>query len=292
MTASAPPLDALRRQIDRIDDRIHDLLMERSGMIEQIVAAKRDGQAKLRPGREAEIARRLVARHGGHFPPPSLVRIWREIINAFTCMQGPFSIAVPEPSVDRGLWELARDHFGGTPGRDAAASVGACLRAVVDGDVTLAVLPWNADAASWLHDLPAGGDDAPRICFGLPFVRSDAAAQTAAVAVGRVAREATGSDRSIVAIDTPRSDGRAAIDAALRESGLEPLLAWRVASADGTCASATDLWVAEISGHIGADDDRCDRLSGIVGARRGSARVLGGYAEPIVLDGPKRSSDR
>ena len=38
-------LDGLRRQIDSLDDRIHDLLIERSSMIEQIIAAKSDGRS-------------------------------------------------------------------------------------------------------------------------------------------------------------------------------------------------------------------------------------------------------
>ena len=48
----------------------------------------------LRPGREASIARRLLARHAGPFPALGVVRIWREVICACTSLQRPLLIAV------------------------------------------------------------------------------------------------------------------------------------------------------------------------------------------------------
>ncbi|NNG05978.1 MAG: chorismate mutase, partial [Inquilinus sp.] len=179
--SSNQTLEELRRQIDAIDDRVHDLLIERSGMIEQIVAAKGDGRAKLRPGREALIARRLIDRHRGQFPPASLIRIWREIINAFTCMQGPFEIAVPKPAVDTLVWEATRDYFGGTPARRAMESTTTALRAVADGEATLAMLPWGAGRTAWVGDLLALDDPGLRVCYGLPFVRGTAGETTVAV---------------------------------------------------------------------------------------------------------------
>ena len=36
----------------------------------------------FRPGREAEIVRRLLRRHRGAFPRPVIVRLWRELLSA------------------------------------------------------------------------------------------------------------------------------------------------------------------------------------------------------------------
>lgn len=77
MTSSDATLQSLRRQIDRIDDQLHDLIMARAALVEQVAAAKPDSGVPLRPGREAEILRRLIARHAGRFPKGALVRIWR-----------------------------------------------------------------------------------------------------------------------------------------------------------------------------------------------------------------------
>jgi len=88
-------LDDLRGEIDEIDTALHDLIMRRAAIVENIAAAKGEQTASgMRPAREAEILRRLVARHSGPFPRASLVRIWREIISAVTAMQGPYSVAL------------------------------------------------------------------------------------------------------------------------------------------------------------------------------------------------------
>jgi chorismate mutase len=267
-------LDELRRQIDGLDDRIHDLLIERSAMIEQIIAAKGDGQPKLRPGREAEIARRIVGRHQGHFPAPSLVRIWREVINAFTCMQGPFSIGLSGAADDRRIRELARDHFGGTPERVVVEDIAAALRAAIDGEVTLAVLPWGKRAGLWLGDMLDATGSGLQICFGLPFVRANAGVGTAAVAVGRVESEPTESDRSLLAIGDPRIGDRETITAAARQAELDPMACFRV---DGTPGA---FWVLKTAGRLGADAP--DRLGAALG---GGSRIvpLGAYAAPIIL---------
>src|SRR3546814_10344757 len=66
----------------------------------------------MRPGREARVLRRLVARHTGPFPKPVVTRIWREIISVFTRLQGPFAAAAYAPQQRPDLGSLARDHFG------------------------------------------------------------------------------------------------------------------------------------------------------------------------------------
>ena len=276
MSSRNTQLDDLRQQIDSLDDRIHDLLIERSGMIEQIIAAKGDGQTKLRPGREAEIARRLVGRHKGHFPAPSLVRIWREIINAFTCMQGPFSIALSGDAIDRRVRELARDHFGGTPERIVVEDAEAALQTVIDGDATLAVLPWDERMGEWFGMMIGATDTGLRICFALPYVRAHRGIGTAAVAVGRVDSEPTGHDRSVLAIDHPTIGGREILEAAARKSDLEPLDSHRIDCVAGP------LWALEVAGRPEAAEATA-RLRDALGAGAMRVVMLGAFAEPIVL---------
>ena len=75
-------LDDLRREIDEIDDEMHDLLMRRTTVVDAIGALKKsDGVPAIRPGREATILRRLITRHEGKFPRALVVRIWREILS-------------------------------------------------------------------------------------------------------------------------------------------------------------------------------------------------------------------
>ena len=66
MPATPSPLEKPRREIDRIDDAIHGLLMDRTAKVEKIRKLKNGGNGRaggfLRPTREAEVLRRLVAR--------------------------------------------------------------------------------------------------------------------------------------------------------------------------------------------------------------------------------------
>ena len=108
-------LDDLRREIDEIDDQLHDLLMRRTEIVGRVGAVKRlestPGLA-LRPGREAEIIRRIVNRHKGPFPLEVLVRIWRELLSAQVAVQGQYSIGVFAPEDVAAYRDLGRDQFG------------------------------------------------------------------------------------------------------------------------------------------------------------------------------------
>src|SRR3546814_9754785 len=88
MTKPKESLEDLRREIDTIDTRLHDLIMQRAALAGRISAAKGEASmASIRPAREAEIMRRLAARHAGEFPRAALARIWRELISAITRIQ-------------------------------------------------------------------------------------------------------------------------------------------------------------------------------------------------------------
>src|SRR5919202_3668249 len=90
--ADPPTLAELRREIDRIDEGMHRLLMQRGDIIDRLIAAKRTQEtgSAFRPAREAEMMRRLVERHHGILPLDTAESIWRVIIATFTYVQAPF----------------------------------------------------------------------------------------------------------------------------------------------------------------------------------------------------------
>ena len=57
-----PSLADLRQEIDRIDEAMHRLLMERGEIIGQLIAVKRSQEtgSAFRPGREAAMMREIV----------------------------------------------------------------------------------------------------------------------------------------------------------------------------------------------------------------------------------------
>ncbi len=110
-------LDDLRKEIDRIDEAMHRLLLERGEIIDRLIAVKKTqqtGGSAFRPAREAEMMRRLVNRHHGILPLDTVESIWRVIIATFTYVQAPFSVHADLSAGDALMRDSARFHFGFT----------------------------------------------------------------------------------------------------------------------------------------------------------------------------------
>lgn len=153
--AAADPvrLSELRAQIDAIDESVHRLLMQRAGVIDELIAVKgtaRNGAA-FRPGREADMMRRLAARHTGHLPITAIEHLWREIISTFTALQAPFDVAVSEGIGAQVAVDTARFAFGFTvPLHVLANSAAVVWRIEEGGDRLGVVFPAETGEAWWL----------------------------------------------------------------------------------------------------------------------------------------------
>jgi len=139
-------LSALRAEVDRLDDALHELLMQRAAVVERVAAVKGGGLA-LRPGREAQIIRRLLARHSGRLPQHSILRIWRELLAGTCAMQGNFVLAVCEPGEAYAFTQLAREHFGALTPLRQHPSPAQAIAEVSAGSASLAILPPPEEAA-------------------------------------------------------------------------------------------------------------------------------------------------
>ena len=113
---NAPSLADLRKEIDRIDEAMHQLLMERGQIIDRLIAIKKTQEtgSAFRPAREADMMRRLVQRHKGILPLDTAESIWRVIIATFTHVQAPFSVHADLSAGDAMMRDSARFHFGFT----------------------------------------------------------------------------------------------------------------------------------------------------------------------------------
>jgi chorismate mutase len=170
MTDAPPdPLAEIRREIDRIDEAMHLLLMERGAVIDRLVEVKRasgTGSA-FRPAREADMMRRLAGRHQGRLPLATAEHLWRTIIATFTHVQAPFTLHVEQGADALAMHDLARFHVGfdvPLQGHGTASRVVAAVGASV-GDLGLVRLD-PAPAAAWWEGL---GGEGPQIMARLPF---------------------------------------------------------------------------------------------------------------------------
>ena len=109
----APNLGELRKDIDRIDEAMHRLLMERGEIINRLISVKKtqESGSAFRPAREADMMRRLVQRHKGILPLDTAESIWRVIIATFTHVQAPFSVHADLSTGDAMMRDSARFHL-------------------------------------------------------------------------------------------------------------------------------------------------------------------------------------
>jgi chorismate mutase len=271
-------LKGLRRRLDEIDDKLQDLLIDRTQIVSLVAASKKDGsRPAYQPAREAEIIRRLVGRHRGAFPVPTLVRMWREMLAATVRLQSPFSVAVFTPPDQPGLWDLARDHYGSNAPMSACGTESQVIRAVVGRMASIGVLglPKAGEPDPWWPHLLTTDDNAPRVVTRLPFgARGNARADADALAIGCGGPEESGLDRTLLGAECSAAISEPQISDALAAAGL----ACTSLVCDGRRKAA---YLIEVEGFVPISDKRLDAFRSELGAEIGRLLPLGGYAVPI-----------
>jgi chorismate mutase len=191
--SETPSLADLRREIDRIDEDMHRLLMQRGEIIDRLIAVKQtqESGSAFRPAREAEMMRRLVDRHKGILPLDTAESIWRVIIATFTFVQAPFALHADLSAGDAHMRDSARFHFGFTVPFVPHMGASSVVEAVSESTGDLGLVPAFAGPSSgaWWNALEF--DAAPKIIARLPFVeRADHPAALPVFVVSRVAPDA------------------------------------------------------------------------------------------------------
>jgi len=241
-----PSLADLRHDIDRIDEAMHRLLMERGEIIDRLIAVKQtqESGSAFRPAREADMMRRLVERHRGILPLDTVEGIWRVIISTFTFVQAPFSVHADLSAGDALMRDSARFHFGFTAPFVAHMGASAVVAAVSNSKGDLGLVPAFAVAGAWWNALEF--DAAPKVIARLPFVeRSDHPAALPVFVISRAAADAMvreievwsmrvsgwsataahaiGSMAEVVAVPDKAFDGAALLISVPQGDGIEPV---------------------------------------------------------------------
>jgi chorismate mutase len=198
MAEMAQSLDALRSEIDRIDDDLVRLLALRVEIGRKVAAAKGDARGPfLRPGREAYIMRRLIDQAWGDIPPSVVEGIWREILAANLARQVEPMTAVWDPTDAGTALAQARGRGASSTRIEQMDSAEAVIDAVISGRATLGVLPSMAETAwRWWPLLISDRAQKPRIIARLPFF----GAGDEAVGIGAQDPDPSGDDLSFFAV--------------------------------------------------------------------------------------------
>jgi chorismate mutase len=276
----------LRAQIDQIDSALHDLLRERAEIIDQIRKVKGKQHIFVRPGREAQMLRSLTGRPQGKIPEGLIVRLWREMISAFTLQEGLFKVAVFSPAKGPDLWDAARDHFGSFTPLHETVSAQAAIKALQAEKVTLAAVPppVAGEKDAWWPLLVADKANTLNVIAALPFEplkpgRSNARRiLPSGLVVAKLYPELTGDDRSFLGLHCVHVP-EAEMKRLLGKAGYK--VRQMLVHSTGRGGSAPMLVLAEVEGYVGRADTRLGRLRAMLGSRLQHLAPMGGYAVPL-----------
>ncbi len=292
MSDHIPSLADLRHDIDVLDDQILDLLRRRTEVVQRIaeaknrepVAANPSPDAFLRPGREAQILRRLASRARGGLPVAALSRIWRELISALYRYQAPVKVAVHAPNKSAARWDLARDYYGSTTPMQLCTTASAVFRALAQpATLGIMALPEEGEKECWWPLLASRSADTPRIVARLPFVPNPRGsfAELGAYVIANTPPEESGDDRTLAVLTmSEASPSMARLSSLLARVGLagQAVAQYRRGSDEGARV------LLELPGFIAADDTRLTALVAADPAQILDAVVIGAYAIPMAPD--------
>ena len=146
------PLSLIRKKIDRIDNKIHDLIMTRAELVSDVVKEKRSENFKdiviYRPAREHEILVRLIKRHKGNISLISLISIWRNLISTYISIQGELKLIFTN-NIDN----IVNSHFTSEIKKIKKNNSTSCLKGLMENKAHIAILPFPNKYNDWWSKL-------------------------------------------------------------------------------------------------------------------------------------------
>jgi chorismate mutase-like protein len=282
-------LGDLRREIDAIDDALHDLLMQRAEASSAIARVKQeaaDGAPAIRPAREAAILRRLMDRHRGLMARRAVVRIWREIMAASLQVQAKFQLHVFGGDNQTVYHDIARGYFGSMLPIRTHTKVSLVVHACAEEANAVGVVPlpeFEAPNTAWWSQLAPAGERGARVFAKLPFA-VDSEDTVSAYALGAVEQEPSGDDTTLLVLEITAGLSRAKLQSFFKEAGLDAKL---VATGRLSEKNAPDEVLVEAHGFLAKDDPVLKRLLDVAGDAVSRATPVGGFANPIVVASPR-----
>lgn len=134
-------LKGLRNGIDRIDDKLLDLLNKRAKIVMEIGRIKRrEGTSFYSPLRESEILQRLTSSNKGPFPNDALRILFREILSASLSLEKPLKVACLGPLATYTHLAATR-YFGSSAAIIPVDGIKEVFEAVYSGQAEYGVVP-------------------------------------------------------------------------------------------------------------------------------------------------------
>lgn len=272
-------LQDIRKKIDALDNKIHDVLMQRAELINDIAEEKRKNNLQfVHPAREAQMVRRLLSRHKGSLPQSAIVRIWRELVGAVSLLQTGLKVSVFMKNDNLRIWDNAKAYFGSVVSMQKLSSPLVALSSVRERESSFAVLNWpedNEENAWWSYLFHQDSDI--KIVCALPYGTIEGETSdpdNKALVISKINFDSSGEDHSFVGLEIDRSVSRGRIVDVLKDLGFEPLSVTSITDAD---SEGHSLHMIELNDYLAEDDERLGKFMSEFEDFDARLKALGGY---------------
>lgn len=266
-----------KKSIYKIDNKIHELLIERTELIE---ANAKSNIAKLMLGKEASIIKKLLKKHKGNLPKIVIARIWREILTASASLNNETHVAVLANSGKDNLAKVTQEHFGSNVEYVNYSSSGQIMNAITTNESQLGVVPCDNHVINqhpwWTSLKVQDGNNCMSIVAKLPFLMSKNENDNEEGYVVAVSKpDESGDDITIISIE---AKGEISISTILEQ--LEKL-GFKNAKLVISCAvdGETKFFLIEVDGYITEDDKALKNAEEFFD----DIHIIGAYAKPIEV---------
>ena len=287
-----------RQKIDEIDGKLINLLLERIAVVGEVGDYKRrtaPGRCPIRPGREAEMVRRIMAEFENSpgnpkFPPAAAAAIWRTIIGASTSVEAPLTISIYAPDRENDLIWMAKEYFGPSIQIVRQPHIKRVIGDVMDGKAAVGIVPMlrSSDTTYWWTNLTQQSNDMPKVFARVPFVYHGTPGRDApsALAIARLAPENSGDDHTLLVLEADHNVSQSKLQNSLANAKLEA--SWINIA---TLVPGARHHLIEIKGFHTIESEQVQGLLSALGASIFNVSFLGSYAVPIIIDNAKPAQD-
>ena len=281
-------LGDIRKQIDSIDNQVHDLLMQRASLVSSVAAAKKkDGLQIVQPAREARMMRRLLSRHTGTLPRSTIVRIWRELVSSVALLQTGFSVVVTSSENANPYWDMAKDYFGSCIPMKRVYGTANALSQIQEGGDCFAILPWpefGEEQPWWRPFFNQSAEEARlSVICALPYgknKRDDADSFERALVVSDIDFLPSDDDVTFIGLELNSDVSRAKILSCSEDIGLKLVNIY--SETTDKSGNGVKAHLLEVLGYFTADSDVLVALKDAFDGKCVTSQVFGGY--PVVPD--------
>lgn len=287
-------LDALRKELDRVDQELLAGLRRRAELVAEVGRSKGGPRARngffLRPGREAAILRRLAAAEVAPLQNGAVLRIFREVIGSLYALQGRIRIAIHAEEGRLAVWDVARNHFGATAAISWHNDPGAVIGAVSEQPncVGLIAMPDDEGRVYWWRQLAATAGVVPKVIGGLPFFSpegGEVSRRPPWLLVGPGLPDPSGEDISLALVTVELEEmSRGRFIGLFAEAGLTARMVTATAAVErgsDPAAGGPRDFLVEIDDYLAQDDPRLEAFRRRAGEAVSQLAVIGAYAVPI-----------